>query len=54
MKKREVKNSLFQSIKLLIEEAKIKFVHNVNSVVVYTDFKIGDIMENEQKGKKKA
>ena len=55
MKKHEVKNSLLQSIKLLIDEAKLKVVRNVNSVIVYTHFEIGKmIILNEQKGKKRA
>lgn|ERR1019366_5874349 len=55
MKKREVKNNLFLSIKLLIEEAKQKVVRNVNSIIVYTHFEIGKIIiKNEQKGKKRA
>ena len=55
MKKHEVKNSLFQSIKVLIEEAKQKVVRNVNSVIVYTYFEIGKmIIQNEQEGKERA
>lgn len=49
----KVKNSFFHSIKLLIEEAKIKTVRNVNSVIFYTHFEIGKILiiENEQERK---
>ena len=55
MKNRQAKNSLFNSIRLLIEEAKTKIVRNVNSVIVYTHFEIGKmIIENEQKGKERA
>lgn len=55
MKKYEVKNSLFQSIRLLIEEAKIKIIRNVSSVIVYTYFGIGEmIIQNEQEGKERA
>jgi len=55
MKKHAVKNNLFQSIKLLIEEAKIKIVRNVYSVIVYTHFEIGKmIIQNEQQGKERA
>jgi len=55
MKKHEVKNSLFQSIKVLIKEAKQKVVRNVNSVIVYTYFEIGKmIIQNEQEGKERA
>jgi|ERR1017187_3415959 hypothetical protein len=54
MKKYEVKNSLFQEIRLLIEDAKIKIVRNVNSVIVYTYFEIGKlIIQNEQEGKER-
>lgn len=55
MKKEQIKNSLFNSIKLLIEEAKQKTVRNVNSIMVYTHFEIGEkIVENEQQGKQRA
>jgi hypothetical protein len=55
MKKYEEKNSLFQAIRLLIEEKKIKIVRNVNSVIVYTYFEIGKmIIQNEQEGKERA
>jgi len=55
MNKHEAKNSLFQSIKVLIEEAKQKVVRNVNSVIVYTYFEIGKIIiQNEQEGKERA
>jgi len=55
MKKQQTKNSLFNSIRLLIEEAKRKIVRNVNSVIVYTHFEIGKkIVENEQQGKERA
>jgi len=51
MKKDEAEKSLFQWIRLLIEEAKHKVVRNVNSVIVSTHFEIGRmIIENEQKG----
>lgn len=55
MKKLQIKNSLYNSIKSLIEEAKSKIVRNVNCVIVYTHFEIGRmIIENEQKGKERA
>jgi len=55
MRKEEPKNSLFQSIKLLIEEAKHKVVRNVNSVIASTHFEIGRmIIGNEQKGNERA
>ena len=52
MKKRQVNNSFFTSVKTLIEEAKARIVRSVNSVVVYTHFEIGKmIVQDEQKGK---
>jgi len=55
MKKQQIKNNLFNSIKLLIEDARQKIIRNVNSVIVYTHFEIGKrIVENEQQGKKRA
>jgi len=55
MKKSQVKNSLFNSIKSLIEEAKQQIVRNVNHIIVYTHFEIGKmIVEDEQKGKERA
>src|SRR6266536_470874 len=55
MKKQQIKNTLFNSIKLLIEEAKQKIVRNVNSVIVYTNLEIGKkIVESEQQGKERA
>ena len=55
MRNRQVNNNLFNSIKILIEEAKAKIVRNVNSVVVYTHFEIGKmIVLHEQEGKDRA
>ena len=55
MKKNQIRNGLFNSIKLLIEEAKQRIVRNVNSVIVYTHFEIGKkIVESEQQGKERA
>ena len=55
MKKVQIKNNLFNSIKSLIEEAKQKITRNVNSVIVYTHFEIGKIIvEDEQQGKERA
>lgn len=55
MKKHQVNNNLFNSIKTLIVEAKAKIVRNVNSVVGYTHFEIGKmIVQHEQKGKERA
>jgi len=55
MKRNQIKNSLFNSIKLLIEDSKQKIVRNVNSAIVYTNFEIGKkIVENEQQGKERA
>ena len=49
------KKVLFQSIKLLIEEARIHVVRNVNSTMLVTNFEIGRmIVEEEQKGKHRA
>ncbi|HEU5164365.1 MAG TPA: PDDEXK nuclease domain-containing protein [Chitinophagaceae bacterium] len=55
MNKNQIKDRLFNSIKVLIEEAKDQIVRNVNSVIVYTNFEIGKkIVENEQRGKERA
>lgn len=52
---KEIRNSLYNSIRDLIEGSKIKIVRNVNSIIVYTHFEIGRIIiEHEQKGKERA
>ncbi|MFT3680683.1 MAG: PDDEXK nuclease domain-containing protein [Ferruginibacter sp.] len=52
---KEIENSLYSSIRDLIEEAKSKIVRNVNSIIVYTYFEIGRIIvQHEQKGKYRA
>jgi DUF1016 N-terminal domain len=49
------KKILFQSIKLLIEEAKAYVVRNVNTAMLVTNFEIGRmIVEEEQNGKHRA
>jgi predicted nuclease of restriction endonuclease-like (RecB) superfamily len=46
---------LYNSIKSIIEEAKLQIVRNVNSIITYTHFEIGRmIVEHEQKGKERA
>jgi predicted nuclease of restriction endonuclease-like (RecB) superfamily len=48
-------NSLFNSIKLLVEEARKQVVRNVNTIMTYTYFEIGRrIVLNEQGGKERA
>jgi predicted nuclease of restriction endonuclease-like (RecB) superfamily len=55
MKRNKNKNTLYDSIKELIENAKSNIVHNVNSIIVCTHFEIGKkIVENEQQGKERA
>lgn len=44
------KDSLFQSVRLLIEVARRQIVRNVNSVMVYTYFQIGRMIVEEQQG----
>jgi hypothetical protein len=52
---KEIRNSLYNSIRDLIEESKSKIVRNVNSIIVYTHFEIGRmIVEHEQKGNERA
>lgn len=47
--------NLFQSVKYLIENAKIDIVRNVNTTMLLTYFKIGKIIiEDEQNGKDRA
>ncbi len=54
-KNRKTENSLYNSIKSIIEEARVQIVRNVNSVITYTHFQIGKmIVEHEQKGKERA
>src|SRR2546423_472717 len=51
----KVKSTLFDSIKIIIEEARSQIVRNVNTVITYTHFQIGKmIVEHEQKGKERA
>jgi predicted nuclease of restriction endonuclease-like (RecB) superfamily len=48
-------NSLFRSVKELIEESRSQVVRNVNTIMIYTNFTIGKmIVEEEQKGNKRA
>jgi predicted nuclease of restriction endonuclease-like (RecB) superfamily len=48
-------SNLYNSIKTIIEEARLQIVRNVNSVITYTHFQIGRmIVEHEQKGKARA
>jgi hypothetical protein len=51
----KTENSLYNSIKAIIEEARVQIVRNVNSVITYTHFQIGKmIVEHEQKGNERA
>ena len=53
IKKQE--SNLYNSIKAIIEEARLPIVRNVNSVITFTHFQIGKmIVEHEQKGKARA
>ena len=46
---------LFQTVRLLIEEAKGNVVRNINTTMLITNFEIGRmIVEEEQKGKHRA
>jgi hypothetical protein len=46
----KTENSLYNSVKAFIEEARVQIVRNVNSVITYTHFQIGKmIVEHEQK-----
>jgi len=55
IKIRKAENSLYNSIKPIIEEARVQIVRNVNSVITHTHFQIGKmIVEHEQKGKERA
>lgn len=48
-------STLFNSIKQLIEEARLQVVRNVNTQMVVMYFEIGRrIVQEEQKGKSKA
>jgi len=54
MKQNQV-NQLFQSVRVLIEEAQNYIVRNVNSTMVFTYFQIGRmIVEDEQNGNERA
>ena len=51
----KTENNLYNSVKAIIEEARVQIVRNVNSVITYTHFQIGKmIVEHEQKGNEKA
>ncbi|MBD0284313.1 MAG: DUF1016 domain-containing protein [Flavisolibacter sp.] len=52
MAKNIKKDSLFQSIKSLIDEARKHVVQNVNTAMVYTYFQIGRMIVEEQQGGK--
>jgi predicted nuclease of restriction endonuclease-like (RecB) superfamily len=55
MKKSISNNSLVQSIKILIQEARKSVVRNINTTMLMTHFEIGRmIVEEEQQGKEKA
>ena len=52
---KKTESSLYNSVKTIIEEARVQIVRNVNSVITYTHFQIGRmIVEHEQKGKERA
>ncbi len=52
MKKHQIKNNLFNSIKSLIENAKNQIIRNVNTTMTLTYYEIGKmIVEDEQNGK---
>lgn len=54
-KSKKPNRSLYDSIKLIIEQAKSQIVRNVNSIITYTHFEIGKmIVEHEQEGKERA
>jgi len=55
MKQIKKNNSLYDSIKLLIEESKAQIVRKVNTAIILTYYKIGRmIVEDEQSGKSRA
>ena len=55
LKNGKVTISLYNSIKSLIEEARVQVVRNVNKVIIFTHYEIGRmILENEQKGNERA
>lgn len=49
------RNTLFQSVRELIENSRGQVVRNVNTIMIYTNFNIGKmIVEEEQKGSTRA
>jgi len=54
-KNKKIDRALYNSIKSIIEEAKLQVVRNVNTIITYTHFDIGRmIVQHEQKGKERA
>lgn len=52
---KKTKSILYNSIKIIIEEARSQIVRNINTVITYTHFQIGKmIVEHEQQGKERA
>jgi predicted nuclease of restriction endonuclease-like (RecB) superfamily len=55
VKRKKPETLLYNSVKAIIEEAKLLVVRNVNTAITLTNFRIGEmIVEHEQKGKHRA
>lgn len=55
MKLMKESNSLYNSIKILIEESQAQIIQRVNTTITFTYYEIGKmIVEDEQKGKERA